>query len=62
MLGINQSYLIGMSWLGVASYAMYYCLRMAYTIRLQAIEEFGTVIHEYDPYFNYRATEVRTVR
>jgi len=57
MLGISQSFLIGMSWLGVAGYASYYCLKMAYTIRLQAIEEFGTVIHEYDPYFNYRATE-----
>ena len=22
-----------------------------------AIEEFGPVIHEFDPYFNYRATE-----
>ena len=30
----------------------------AYHIRLKAIEEFGPVIHEFDPYFNYRATEV----
>ena len=29
----------------------------AYRIRLQAIEEFGPVIHEFDPWFNYRATE-----
>lgn len=57
MLGIGQSFLLGMSWLGLACYATYYCLYMAYIIRLQAIEEFGTVIHEYDPYFNYRATE-----
>jgi len=57
ILGVSQSVLFGMSWLGVALYASYYCLRMGYTIRLQAIEEFGTVIHEYDPYFNYRATE-----
>lgn len=57
MLGFSHSFLTGMSWLGVAGYAIYYCLKMAYTIRLQAIEEFGTVIHEYDPYFNYRATE-----
>ena len=31
----------------------------AYDIRLYAIREFGPVIHEFDPYFNYRATEVR---
>ena len=30
----------------------------AYRIRLYAIEEFGRIIHEFDPYFNYRATEV----
>jgi dolichyl-diphosphooligosaccharide--protein glycosyltransferase len=30
----------------------------AYQIRLYAIEEYGRVIHEFDPYFNYRAAEV----
>ena len=30
----------------------------AYNIRLYAINEYGRVIHEFDPYFNYRATEV----
>jgi hypothetical protein len=39
--------------------AAYYILKSAYTIRLVAIEEFGPVIHEFDPYFNFRATEVR---
>ena len=29
----------------------------AYNIRMYAIEEYGPVIHEFDPYFNYRATE-----
>jgi dolichyl-diphosphooligosaccharide---protein glycosyltransferase len=37
---------------------MYYICREAYTIRLYAINEFGRIIHEFDPYFNYRATEV----
>ena len=32
-------------------------LHRAYSIRLYAINEFGTVIHEFDPWFNYRATE-----
>ena len=32
----------------------------AYNIRLYAIKEYGPIIHEFDPYFNYRATEVST--
>ena len=43
-----------------ALYAVYVIIRTAYRIRLFAIEEFGPVIHEFDPWFNYRATEVRT--
>lgn len=31
--------------------------RQAYVIRLHALEEYGMVIHEFDPWFNYRATE-----
>ena len=31
--------------------------KMAYTIRLYAINTYGLVIHEFDPWFNYRATE-----
>jgi dolichyl-diphosphooligosaccharide--protein glycosyltransferase len=29
----------------------------AFKIRMKAIEEFGRIIHEFDPYFNYRAAE-----
>ena len=29
----------------------------AYDIRLFAIREYGAIIHEFDPYFNYRAAE-----
>ena len=32
-------------------------LKKAYTIRLHAITEYGLVIHEFDPWFNFRATE-----
>jgi len=32
-------------------------LPLAYDIRLYAIKEYGLVIHEFDPWFNYRATE-----
>ena len=41
-----------------AAYLIYRILWWAYKIRLQAIEQYGAVIHEFDPYFNYRATEV----
>jgi dolichyl-diphosphooligosaccharide--protein glycosyltransferase len=31
-------------------------LRSAYKIRLHALQVYGNVIHEFDPWFNYRAT------
>merc|ERR1719506_498792 len=31
--------------------------REAYKIRLYAIENYGRVIHEFDPWFNFRATQ-----
>jgi hypothetical protein len=44
--------------IGVAAYCLFVVAKAAYQIRLGAINEFGPVIHEFDPYFNYRATEV----
>ena len=38
--------------------AMFRICVEAYAIRMYAVNEFGRVIHEFDPYFNYRATEV----
>jgi len=35
----------------------HYYLLVAYKIRLLSIADYGTVIHEFDPYFNYRAAE-----
>jgi asparagine N-glycosylation enzyme membrane subunit Stt3 len=32
-------------------------LTTAYTIRLHAIETYGYIIHEFDPYFNFRAAQ-----
>eukprot|EP00933_Yihiella_yeosuensis_P082631 TRINITY_DN9657_c0_g1_i1.p1 TRINITY_DN9657_c0_g1~~TRINITY_DN9657_c0_g1_i1.p1 ORF type:complete len:864 (-),score=125.24 TRINITY_DN9657_c0_g1_i1:240-2831(-) len=34
-----------------------YCLWAAYDIRLYPIKEYGRLIHEFDPWFNYRAAE-----
>ena len=53
-----QEFLWTAVWWGVLSYVAYVVLQAAYTIRLGAINEYGRVIHEFDPYFNFRATEV----
>ena len=55
------SALYGWVWFGVAVYFIGYVLSNAYKIRMGAINEFGAVIHEFDPYFNFRATEVSTI-
>jgi len=46
-----------MVWLGCALYAIGFCTYYAWKIRMRAIDDVGSVIHEFDPYFNYRATE-----
>lgn len=43
--------------LGFLNFLIKACVE-AYNIRLYAINEYGRVIHEFDPYFNYRAAEV----
>lgn len=37
--------------------ALAYCCLRAYRIRLYSIKIYGYIIHEFDPWFNYRATE-----
>mmetsp|Transcript_24713 Transcript_24713/g.51515 ORF Transcript_24713/g.51515 Transcript_24713/m.51515 type:complete len:974 (+) Transcript_24713:126-3047(+) len=49
--------LVKLVWLGAVVYAAFFFLSNAYIIRLQAIQEYGPVIHEFDPYFNWRATQ-----
>jgi len=55
----SSDYLINLVWFGAVIYGIGYFLYYAYQIRLQAIKEYGLVIHEFDPYFNWRATQVR---
>lgn len=38
--------------------ALFLACVFAYQIRLGAVQTYGEVIHEFDPWFNYRATEV----
>jgi dolichyl-diphosphooligosaccharide--protein glycosyltransferase len=50
----------GLVWISIFGYAIYRIIYASYRIRMGAIDEYGPVIHEFDPYFNFRATEVRT--
>mmetsp|Transcript_42760 Transcript_42760/g.77244 ORF Transcript_42760/g.77244 Transcript_42760/m.77244 type:complete len:876 (+) Transcript_42760:176-2803(+) len=43
--------------IAVQGFLFLYFLYAAYDIRLHPIREFGHLIHEFDPWFNYRATE-----
>ena len=43
----------GVAWIGILVYAAI----MAMDIRMYAIKTYGPVIHEFDPWFNYRATQ-----
>lgn len=53
----NSQNLSNLVWVGMILYGIYWCANNAYTLRLHSIKEFGTVIHEFDPYFNWRATQ-----
>ena len=37
--------------------ALFYACTLAYDFRVHAIREYGSVIHEFDPWFHFRATE-----
>jgi len=47
----------GIMWWIVRILFVALALVLAFDIRLYAIKEYGLVIHEFDPWFNYRATE-----
>ncbi|KAL3907677.1 MAG: hypothetical protein SGILL_008775, partial [Bacillariaceae sp.] len=53
----EASALYSWAWIGIIGYAITIIIYNAYRIRMGAIDEFGAVIHEFDPYFNFRATE-----
>ena len=57
--GDDRNGLYGWAWIGVCGCVIARIIHSAYLIRMAAIDEYGPVIHEFDPYFNYRATEVR---
>eukprot|EP00727_Mastigamoeba_balamuthi_P008760 m51a1_g4506 putative oligosaccharyl transferase-like protein (795) ;mRNA; f:383402-386723 len=49
------SALVRVAGLALAAAALYYSMREAYSIRMYAVNTYGRVIHEFDPWFNYRA-------
>ena len=58
MSSTSSDHLINLAWVGAILYGIGFFLFYAYQIRLHAINEYGPVIHEFDPYFNWRATQV----
>lgn len=48
----------GIPSLGIFLRLINYFIQVSFRIRLLATVDFGTVIHEFDPYFNFLATEV----
>lgn len=54
----NSKHLSQLVWIGFIIYVVYTASKIAYDIRMNAINDFGPIIHEFDPYFNWRATEV----
>lgn len=51
------STLVAAGLLGVRLGVIVLALRLAYGARLYAVHTYGKVIHEFDPWFNFRATE-----
>eukprot|EP00727_Mastigamoeba_balamuthi_P006049 m51a1_g2063 putative oligosaccharyl transferase-like protein (1135) ;mRNA; r:1428517-1433401 len=43
--------------IALACVALYYSVREAYAVRMYAVVTYGRIIHEFDPWFNFRATE-----
>ena len=47
----------GVIWLLARVLILIYGLHKAYDLRMGAINTYGPIIHEFDPWYNYRATE-----
>jgi dolichyl-diphosphooligosaccharide--protein glycosyltransferase len=57
LVGGNLYLLLSALYIVGCFHLLYQACLAAYQIRLYAINEYGRVIHEFDPYFNYRAAE-----
>lgn len=57
LVGGNLYLLLSALYIVACFHLLYQACLAAYQIRLYAINEYGRVIHEFDPYFNYRAAE-----
>lgn len=55
----NSQQIISSVWLSFIGYVIFITVKTGYELRVFAIEEFGPIIHEFEPYFNLRTAEVR---
>jgi len=53
----TSRFIMASLWSIVACQLLLKIINEAYEIRMHAIREYGMIIHEFDPWFNYRATE-----
>jgi len=56
-LGRAANYVFHSVWILASLVVLCWAMAWAYKIRLHAVKVYGPVIHEFDPWFNYRATE-----
>lgn len=56
-MGTENQPLIGAAGVAIRILAILWVVRTAFDIRTFALKTYGYVIHEFDPWFNYRATE-----
>eukprot|EP00122_Pirum_gemmata_P011541 Pgem_evm1s10693 len=52
----NEDTRHGIIWLSVVILLGALAGKLAYQVRLHALDTYGLLIHEFDPWFNYRAT------
>lgn len=50
-------WILRLVWVAAAGYVLYYFGAWAFNIRTYAIKDYGRIIHEFDPWFNFRATQ-----
>ena len=56
MKGGANTALAALAWIVRIALVIWFC-KEAFEIRLFAIKSYGLVIHEFDPWFNFRATQ-----
>jgi dolichyl-diphosphooligosaccharide--protein glycosyltransferase len=53
---------LSLAWRGACLAGVARALSWSFAIRLHAVRTYGEIVHEFDPYFHFRAAEYRLVR